>query len=360
MSFCLTPLLLAVALAADAPSDHFDGTRFHNTPPTRQKTLLDAVKWNLTRQPNPDWQQLPAVAIPKLQAKVEGPVADVTFINHATTLVQLAGRNILTDPVYSERVSPVSFMGPKRYHPPAIPFESLPNIDLVVISHNHYDHLDLATLKRLEERFKPRILVGKGSGEWLRSHGLSEVVELDWWEKFDAGNGLEIIGVPAQHWSIRSGFDRNRMLWLGYAMSYQSKYIYFAGDTGYGPHFKAIHERLGAPSFSLLPIGAYLPRYMMIDNHMSPDDAVKAHIDLKSPASMGIHYGTFALADEGQRQPITDLAQARSQRSISEAQFWAGELGIVKRITLNPVNNQPDPDQAVKTTPQPENQTPAL
>ena len=283
-------------------SDHFDGKYFHNQVTTRDKSLLDVLKWRFNRElpDDPLWQYVdPQVAVAVPDRVVDGVVA--TFVNHATVLVQIGGKNILTDPIWSERASPLSFLGPKRYHPPAMGLDALPPIDAVVISHNHYDHLDLATLKQLQAQFQPVFITGLGNRELLQSSGLGNVVELDWWQSHALAGEVVITATPAQHWSTRNRIDRNRTLWLGFVIGDPQLQVYFAGDTGMGPHFAQIRERFGPVDLALLPIGSYLPRWFMKEFHLSPDDALEAHHLLGASQSMAIHFGTFNLGDDGQR-----------------------------------------------------------
>lgn len=297
-------------------SDHFDGRRFHMAIP-RERHLSDYVAWLVQREPGP-WRDYEAIAPgPPPPRRVLGEALRVTPINHATVLIQTAGLNILTDPIWSYRASPFSFMGPDRHISPGIRFEDLPPIDAVLISHSHYDHMDLATLKRLWERDRPRIFAGLGNAGTLRAAGIGEVSETDWWQTRDLAPGVHVHGVPAQHWTSRGLFDRNRTLWLGYVVETPGGAVYFAGDTGFGPHYEAIAARFPALRLALLPIGAYLPRWFMQPVHMNPAEAVAAWRILGAAAALPIHYGTFRLAEEGQDQPPADLAQALAQADLT-------------------------------------------
>ncbi len=226
-------------------------------------------------------------------------------INHATVLVQHAGLNILTDPVYGKRASPFSWSGPKRNRPAAIPFEDLPKIDLIVISHDHYDHLDVPTLKKLNERDTPMIYVGLGMKAYLEKFKIKNVVEMDWGDKTEQ-NGMSIHFLPAKHWSNRFLSPR-KTLWGSWMFTTSSKTIYFAGDTGYDDHFKQIKKDFPTIDLALIPIGAYEPRFFMQHVHMAPEDAYKAHQDLASKKSFAIHWGTFQLTHEGMFDPIDEL-----------------------------------------------------
>lgn len=247
------------------------------------------------REPSPDC--LPVnPSIPP--SAVESPSLLVTFVNHSTVLLQQPGLNILTDPVWSERASPVSFLGPRRHRLPGIEFDRLPPIHAVLLSHNHYDHLDLPTLRRLAaSRQQPIFVAPLGLDRYLESRGITPARQLDWGDSL-AVPGATIHAVPAIHFSGRSPFDRNQTLWSGYVIQSAFGAIYFAGDTGFGPHFAWIRDRFGAPRLALLPIGAYEPRWFMSPVHMNPEEALEAHRILGATTSIAIHHGTFQLADE--------------------------------------------------------------
>jgi L-ascorbate metabolism protein UlaG (beta-lactamase superfamily) len=203
----------------------------------------------------------------------------------------------------------VVFAGPKRVRPPGIRFEDLPHIDAVIVSHDHYDHMDLPTLKRLQKEHHPRFVVPLGNAAILESAGILGAVELDWWQSDAVAPGVKVTATPSQHFSNRGAFDQGNALWASYVIEGKSGRVYFAGDTGYGPHFKEIARRLGAPRLALLPIGAFRPRWFMGPVHMAPEEAVKAAKDLGAALSLGIHFGTFRLADDGEDEPAAQLAQ---------------------------------------------------
>jgi L-ascorbate metabolism protein UlaG (beta-lactamase superfamily) len=234
------------------------------------------------------------------------------MVNHSTVLLQTRGCNILTDPIWSERASPVPWAGPQRRRAPGVRWEDLPSIDVVLLSHNHYDHLDLPTLRRLARRGVSAYVAAKGLEKVVRHNGIEQVIELDWGESVEVGT-LRIHGVAAQHFSARGLFDRNRTLWCGHMIESAAGPIYFAGDTGFGPHFARIRERFGAPRLALLPIGAYEPGWFMRPVHMSPDEAVQAHHVLGAETSVAIHHGTFQLADEGLDTPRKRLAECAGE-----------------------------------------------
>ncbi|MCL4105743.1 UNVERIFIED_CONTAM: hypothetical protein GTU68_028620 [Idotea baltica] len=225
-------------------------------------------------------------------------------INHATVLIQIDGVNILTDPVYSKRASPFSWAGPKRYRAPGIPFEKLPKIDAVVISHDHYDHLDIGTLKKLRDRDNPKVIVGLGLKGFLRKFKLDNVEEMDWDESLTIKE-IEITFTKAIHWSNRA-FSPRKTLWGGYVIKGSST-LFFAGDTAYGPHFKEIREQYGPFDLALIPVGAYTPRFFMLHVHMDPQQAFKTHQDLDPAESYAIHWGTFQLTHEAMYDPVEEL-----------------------------------------------------
>lgn len=290
-------------------SDHFDGRRFHNLDPGRQSDG-SFLKWQLNRERGVwrDWVDAPPG--PKPPERVEGGRLRVTFVNHATLLIQMDGVNILTDPIWSERCSPVSFVGPRRHRPPGIRFEDLPPIDVVLVSHNHYDHLDVATLRALQARHRPVILTPLGNAALMRRHGVKGAIELDWWQSVRVSDRAEVTLVPAQHFCARGISDRNANLWGGFVIRGASGSVYFAGDTGWGRHFGQIAERFAPIRAALLPIGAYLPRWFMKPVHIEPAEAVEAHKVLGARTSIPMHYGTFNLGDDGELQPLDDLRAA--------------------------------------------------
>ena len=247
--------------------------------------------------------------------RVSGSEIRATFINHSTVLIQTGGYNIITDPIYSERCSPVSFLGPKRVRNPGIRFDDLPKIDVIIISHDHYDHLDLPTVERLVARDHPKIYLGLGVGERLDS--MHNVTELDWWQRVEVGKDFYLSFVPVQHFSGRTLWDRNSTLWGGFVLEIGKRKIYFGGDSGYADHYKQTFEKFGAMDLALLPVGGYAPRDFMSFAHLDPRQAVQAHLDLHSRQSIGIHFGTFQLTSESMDEPI-QLLDERKRRRRSE------------------------------------------
>ena len=231
------------------------------------------------------------------------------------------GLNILTDPIWSERCGPVSWFGPRRVRPPGIRFDDLPPIDIVLLSHNHYDHCDLPTLKRLAREHKPKLVVPLGNKRFLERRGVPVFAELDWWDSTEPTPTLNVTGIPARHFSGRGLFDRDRSLWSGFAVETPNGWICFAADTGYGGHFAEIHERLGAPRLALLPIGAFRPEWFMSRVHMSPEQSVAAHHDLQARTTVATHYGTFRLADDAETEPQERIAAS----GVKE--FWVPGFG---------------------------------
>lgn len=307
-------------------SDHFDGEVFFNPWGANvTKNFWDVLKWKL-QSDAAQWpkEEVANNGVPHLVQANKAASVHVTYIGHATTYIQDEKINILTDPQFSQRASPVGFMGPKRVRKPALEMNQLPGVDFVLISHNHYDHLDLPSLKKLNELFKPEFIVPLGNGKLLLDEGIERVVELDWWDEY---KNIQL--TPAQHWSARGLFDRNKALWGGFSLklSNKNKKIFYAGDTGYGPHFKMIQQKLGKFDLSILPIGAYAPRWFMKDQHMDPDDAIKAHLDLGSLKSYGVHFETFQLTDEAFLEPREKLQQALLTNHLSKEIFIAPVVG---------------------------------
>ncbi|HZA97695.1 MAG TPA: MBL fold metallo-hydrolase, partial [Gemmatimonadales bacterium] len=254
------------------------------------------------------------------------PEIVVTFVGHSTFLIQTAGINVLIDPVYADRASPLSFAGPRRARLPGVRFDDLPPTSLVLLSHNHYDHCDLGTLRRLEQRFHPMAVTPPGNGRLLRAAGFSKIEELDWWQTSRAAP-LRVTVTPAQHFSARTLFDRNRALWGGFLIETGGRRVYHTGDSGYGPHFREISARLGPIDLALIPIGAYEPRWFMRDIHMNPAEAVQAHLDLGARQSVAMHFGTFQLTPEGIDQPVRDLANALREQGVPAEEFRTIEVG---------------------------------
>ncbi len=262
-------------------------------------------------------------------------------------LAQVGGLNVLTDPIFSERASPVQFIGPKRHQPPGLSLAELPNIDLVLVSHNHYDHLDEASVGALagSRAAGPWLVVPLGLADWLRRRGIERVVELDWWASHEMRTSrgpVELMLVPAQHWSARGVNDRMKTLWGGFAMFAPDCHLFYAGDTGYSRDFSDIRQRCAARQtpaqgggfdIALLPIGAYEPRWFMTEQHVNVEEALKIHRDLGAKRSLGVHWGTFELTDEPLDEPPRQLASQREALGIAEQQFFTLAVGQTQVLT---------------------------
>lgn len=277
------------------------------------------------------------------------PVTDeviVTFIGHATFLISTTTGNIVIDPVFTERAGPFGVAGPRRVRQPGVRFDDLPPISLILLSHNHYDHCDLHALRAIQERnasrtgapytLKPPVVTLLGNGPLLRSAGVERIEEIDWWQEASSLRregaaerrpDVHVTATPAQHFSARTPFDRNRALWGGFVIQLGARRIFFAADSGYGAHFSDVRRRLGSVDLALLPIGAYEPRWFMKDIHMNPAEAVRAHLDLEARGSIGMHFGTFPLTSEGIDEPVAALARAREAAGVSADRFVTLHVG---------------------------------
>jgi L-ascorbate metabolism protein UlaG (beta-lactamase superfamily) len=312
-----------------ALSDHFDGLRFRNVDNIETDREFRAfLRWKLKERPAA-WPKSVPVRLAVPNDRVAGLRA--TIVGHASVLVQAGGLNVLTDPVWSDRASPFSFAGPRRVSEPGIAFEDLPPIDVVMLSHNHYDHMDIATLRRLNARHNPLIVTPLGNDTILRSAIPNiRVAAGDWWDRVDIGNGVEVFIVPAHHWSARGRGDRRMALWSGFVLRTSGGSAYFAGDTGYGDGriFKEMRRKIGRPDLALIPIGAYAPRWFMSAQHIDPNEAVRIMEDLEAVRAVGIHWGVFQLTDERRNEPPELLLDALGRRGIEGNLFPAGEPGM--------------------------------
>ena len=311
---------------------HHTRRGFRNNYPHERKGLKDFLKflWGWDR----------------VGARFEAPMASpdpgflaanrtrptLTWIGHATFLVQLGGLNILTDPHFTARASPLQFAGPKRLVPPGLALRDLPALDVILISHNHYDHLDDGSVRWLAKHHpKAVFVVPLGLRRWLQRRHVGNAVELDWWQRHD-GHGFSVTGVPAQHFSGRWHNDRNRTLWCGFVLEAANKKVFFAGDTGYSKDFADIGERLGAMDLALLPIGAYEPRWFMKSMHVNPEEAVRIHKDVSSRQSVAMHWGTFRLTEEPMDDPPKALAEALRAARVAPDRFWVLQHGETRAL----------------------------
>jgi N-acyl-phosphatidylethanolamine-hydrolysing phospholipase D len=300
---------------------------FKNSVPKAPNQLFQGYAGVPTVKPALD-QLKSNCAVPALKQEGRCKEISITWVGHATVLIQMGGLNILTDPHFSDRTFAVQFIGPKRKVPLSVSLAELPHIDLVVISHNHYDHLDTNTVKALQSQAggPPIFAVPLGVDVWFKDLGITNVERFDWWNS-KALLGIELHFVPAQHWSSRSPFDRNASLWGGWVIkeranaSNSGRSLYFAGDTGISKDFQDIGVRFNGFDFSLIPVGAYEPRWFMQDQHVNPDEAVQIHKDVKSKWSLGIHWGTFELTDESLDQPLIDLPNALVKAAVPSTDF---------------------------------------
>ena len=307
-------------------SDHFDGNRFINPNGLEAQNLIGVLKYGLYRKPE-KWKKNyeTEVRSEPITTPGEGEV-QISFVNHSTFLIQINGLNILTDPIWSKRCSPFQWVGPERMRPPGIPMDLLPPIDLVLLSHNHYDHLDVNTIKEINQRFDPKFIVPLGVAAFFQKKGIQNVEEIDWHQNIDLTNAI-IRGVPASHFTSRGIFDRDKTLWCGYLLNINGYKIYFAGDTGYGPNFKELGTQEKTIDLALIPIGAYKPQWFMSPIHISPDEAVQVHLDVNAKQSIAMHFGTFLLADDGMFTPVNDLKKALDKYQISQDQFLVPDEG---------------------------------
>ncbi len=338
--------LLGARAYRNKPNPHYDPGQPHHTPTGFQnldpqaRSMRDFRRWQRERRikgppppPAPwlaDWVDTPDLA----WLAQNRSAATATWIGHVTVLVQMGGLNVLTDPVFSARASPLFFAGPRRYQPPAIGLRDLPAVDAVLISHNHYDHLDRASVQALHRRSQgaTRFFVPLGLKSWFARLGIDHVTELDWWQSA-SWRGVDFHLVPAQHWSTRLVFDRNKTLWGGWVAGAQDLRFYFAGDTGYdGAIFAEIGRRFAPIDLAALPIGAYEPRWFMEPQHIDPWQAVQILRDVGARRGLPVHWGTFQLADEPLHQPLEDLARALQAAGLDESVFRAVRLGETLRL----------------------------
>jgi len=284
----------------------------------------------MLREPRAPWPKHVEVT-PQQPLPLDGAAAMITFVGHSTFLIQTAAGNVVTDPIYSQRAGPLNLVGPRRTRQPAVRFDDLPPIAVVLLSHNHYDHCDLPTLRRLARRFDPLVVTPLGNTRLVRSTGIRRVEELDWWQP-SATAPLPIALTPARHFSARTPFDRNRSLWGGFTLLAGPRRLFFAGDTAYAPFFRDIPARLGAIDLALLPIGAYEPRWFMRAVHMNPAEAVQAHLDVGARASVATHFGTFQLTSEAIDEPPRALAEACRDAGVPQSSFRVPEFGESIRV----------------------------
>lgn len=308
---------------------HFDGERFQSPGHPTDRSFGDLLKWHRSAQ-RAKWPTHVPITPAEPVERSEAP--RLTMIGHASVLIQIAGLNILTDPVWSTRASPFSFIGPKRVTAPGIEFDKLPPIDAVLISHNHYDHLDIATLKRLQVRHNPHMIMPLGTDITVKRAIRNATIRAgDWHDRFEIGNGVSVTLTPANHWSARGLGDRRMALWSGFWIERPGERIWFAGDTGYGDGsiFRDLRSRYGAPEIALIPIGAYEPRWFMAPQHVAPEESVRIFDDVGAGQALGFHWGTFQLTDEPREEPAELLLRSLEAAGIAEERFKAFSPGDV-------------------------------
>ena len=318
-------------------SDHFDGMHFFDPDGAPPKPLGEVLRWQFgsgrQRQAWPEWVPSPYADTPP--QRVTGDKVRLSFVGHASWLIQTSGLNILVDPVWSERASPFAFAGPKRHNDPGIAFEALPKIDIVLVSHGHYDHLDTTTLSRLAKAFAPRVITPLGNDVTMRAaDDAIKADAFDWHDRVELGNGLAVTLVPTRHWSARGLFDRNKVLWASFVLETPAGKLYIVCDSGYGDgkHFRRVAEQHGPLRLAILPIGAYEPRWFMRDQHMNPEDAVKALADCGAQQALAHHHGTFQLTDEAIEAPAIALGEALDEAKVPREKFAVLKPGQVFEI----------------------------
>jgi N-acyl-phosphatidylethanolamine-hydrolysing phospholipase D len=339
--------------ADEAPSHHRPGGFQNNYIEFEPRGLGDLLKWKwaatrdgLPRPPaTPTPRVTPDNAFIQTNARAGAMMQPaITWVGHATMLAQFGGLNVITDPVFSERVSPLSFVGPKRAVAPGLALAELPHIDVVLISHNHYDHLDDASVRALNGQAggAPLFIVPLGLKAWMAERDITHVVELDWWQSHtvtSTAGAVDIVLTPVQHWSGRGLNDRLQTLWGGYAAFAPDLQLFFTGDTAYSKDFADIHERFkprqadgGGFDIALIAVGAYEPRWFMSSQHVNPAEAVQIHLDIRAKRSVGIHWGTFELTDESLDEPPTQLAEARRAKGLADDAFTVMAIGETRKL----------------------------
>ncbi len=308
----------------------FDGKRYANPEGAPPHGFADFLRWRFTSKPGLWPKSVANPIVPKPPARVEGDDLLITYVGHVTILIQTAGLNILTDPVWSERASPTSWAGPKRVRAPGVAIDDLPQIDLILVSHNHYDHLDVATLQALAKRDRPRIVTALGNAKIMKL----AADEMDWGDSLAIGNRARIIATPLQHWSARSFSDHNEALWVGFVIDVPGGAVFFAGDTGLGSGWwiDPVRTAVSDLRMALLPIGAYAPRWFMQDAHMNPPEAVEAFQRLGARHALATHFGVFPLADDAYDEPEREFMVARAAANIPPELFRTLQPGESWRI----------------------------
>lgn len=317
-------------------TDHFDGVHFFNRKDKHVTSFSDFLKWRVLEKkevwpdnyPSPYSKVSPDPSLPHDEITV-------TMVGHATLLIQMVGLNILTDPVYSERVSPIDYVGPKRHNSPGIQFEALPKIDVILITHNHYDHLDLETLNKLVSRDSPKIYTPLGNDTIIKKAiGTSDIQSGDWGDEFKFNADLKVHFEPCQHWSARGVNDRRMALWAGFVLESDNHKVYHIGDTGFGngENYRDVAKKHGVVDVAILPIGAYEPRWFMKSSHQNPQEALTGLQLCKARYGLGHHWGTFQLTNEAVDAPKQALDAALKQQALDQDRFIALRPGQVWKL----------------------------
>lgn len=314
-------------------SDHFDGRAFHNLSGgekilsgPKKRGFLFVLTWLIYRSRN-IWQRTPNRHIGKPEMRVNSKRIFVTFVNHSTLLLQTEGLNILVDPIWSERASPFTFLGPRRWRDPGIKFDDLPRIDIVLISNNHYDHMDIRTLRKIYDKYRPKIFVPLGNSSYLRKKGIVGTHDMDWWDKVMLSPETNLVSVPAMHFSARAFSDRNKTLWCGFVIETSRGNIYISGDIADGKFKEKIKEKYDKFILGFLPIGVWKPPWLMKSVHISPDEAFELHKYLNIETSVGVHFGTFRLSDDGQDEGPERIKQLVKESGPKQVDFRILEHG---------------------------------
>ncbi|CAN5158338.1 MBL fold metallo-hydrolase [soil metagenome] len=320
---------------AGPPSDHFDGTYFFDPDGSPPRSLWAVLRWQITKDAAKWPERAPSPYADTPPPQVTGDKVRFSYVGHASWLIQTAGLNILVDPVWSERCSPFTFAGPKRVNDPGIAFDKLPPIDVVLVSHGHYDHLDARTLSKLAAKFSPRVITPLGNDVTMTSNDSAIRAEaFDWNDRVEIGSGVAVTLVATRHWTARGAFDRNKALWASFVLETPAGKIYIVCASGYGTgaHFRRVRDAHGPLRAAILPIGAYEPRWFMRDQHMNPEDAVMALADCGAQVALAHHHGTFQLTDEAIDAPVNDLAAALDAAGVARDRFLALKPGQVFEI----------------------------
>jgi N-acyl-phosphatidylethanolamine-hydrolysing phospholipase D len=333
-----SPLLVFLSLIFPKSNKYYDHSKSHHTPEGFTNPYLSLENqsksfssfWKMMKEERPKVsgvQKIINTDISVIRSKISTQKDFMVWIGHSTILIHISGKTILTDPIFSNRCSPVQFLGPKRYSDPAISVENLPEVDMILISHNHYDHLDRNSVIKLGN--KPIWIVPLGLKDWFNNEGITNVREYDWWDE-DIVKGIKLYCLPSQHWSKRTILNSFETLWASWAVEINDFRFWFAGDTGYNQYlFREIGDKLGPFDLSAIPIGAYEPRWFMKNFHVNPDESVMIHHDVRCRKSVGIHWGTFGLSTEPFDAPPKLLKEALIKNNIGIDEFITPKIGKI-------------------------------